>query len=248
MADAHVSANAASLSFSMAAVYENWLRTHADTSAVGCGPLEKNWTCPKWHSDQPGAAAAAVVEAVGGAAVGEVPNCYICCYGRPGFGCTPGTPNDTAGSIGDVIPFDKNGYGSFPGSIGWTSASFVIAGILLDAYGSIAALRDLYPGLTAHLNFYNRAAAAHDPRGLGLIYWDQVRCHCLRAPRACPRTHSHSLPPSPHRPPPYRGSMVTGTPLPHPPPAPSLWPMPTTFWTAPPWAPLPWRWGRLRTP
>jgi len=67
----------------------------------------------------------------------------------------------------------QNGYGSFPGSIGWTSASFVVAGILLDTYGATDALRDLYPGLAAHLKFYNRNAAAHDPRGLGLIYWDQ---------------------------------------------------------------------------
>ena len=179
MADAHVSSNAAALNFDMAALYENWLRTHADSAEVGCGPLEKNWTCPKWHNDQPGGAVAAVVAAVGGVQVGqqgaggEVPNCYICCYGRPGFGCTPNTPNDTAGSIGDVIPFDKNGYGSFPGSIGWTSASFVIAGILLDTYAATAALADLYPGLSLHLHFYARNAAAHDPAGRGLVYWDQ---------------------------------------------------------------------------
>jgi hypothetical protein len=173
MADAHVSANAAALNLHMAPVYENWLRTHSDTSAVGCGPLEKNWTCPKWHNDQPGVAGtvAAVVSAVGGDA-GEVPNCYICCYGRPGFGCTNATPTDTAGSVSDVVPFTKNGFGSFPGSIGWTSASFVVAGILLETYGATAALRDLYPGLSAHLKFYNRNAAAHDPRGLGLIFWD----------------------------------------------------------------------------
>lgn len=175
MADASVSADEASLNFFMGEVYTNWLRTHSDTSAVGCGPLEKNWTCPKWHSDQPGVSWAVDALGVGQGGLedaGEVPNCYICCQGRPGFGCEPNSPTDTAGSIGDVIPFDKNGYGSFPGSIGWTSASFVVAGILLKAYANVEGLRGVYPGLAAHWKFYNRNAAANDPSKLGLIYWD----------------------------------------------------------------------------
>jgi alpha-L-rhamnosidase len=170
MADASVTADEASLNFFMEEVYTNWLRTHSDTSAVGCGPLPKNWTCPKWHSDQPGEWA---MDALGaGGAAGGVPNCYICCQGRPGFGCEPNTPTDTAGSIGDVIPFDKNGYGSFPGSIGWTSASFVVAGVLLKAYAGVEGLRGVYPGLAAHWKFYNRNAAANDPTKQGLVYWD----------------------------------------------------------------------------
>jgi hypothetical protein len=55
MADAGVTAPEAAFNFNMASFYENWLRTHADTSDVGCGPLEKNWTCPKWNKNQPGA-------------------------------------------------------------------------------------------------------------------------------------------------------------------------------------------------
>ena len=42
MADASVSADEASLNLDMQLVYENWLRTHADTARVGCGPLPKN--------------------------------------------------------------------------------------------------------------------------------------------------------------------------------------------------------------
>lgn len=36
-----------------------------------------------------------------------------------------------------VIPFDKNGYGSFPGSICWTSAFFIVADILLERYNDL---------------------------------------------------------------------------------------------------------------
>ena len=90
----------------MAAFYENWLRTHADTSDVGCDPiLEKNWTCPKWNKKQPGVESA--LDYLGAATPGVgIPNCYICCSGRPGFGCTPNTPKDFVGSVADVIPFD----------------------------------------------------------------------------------------------------------------------------------------------
>lgn len=38
-----------------------------------------------------------------------------CCDQSAGFGCQPKTPSNTTGAISDVIPFDKNGYGSFPG-------------------------------------------------------------------------------------------------------------------------------------
>ena len=177
MADASVSADEASLNLGMQLVYENWLRTHADTAAVGCGPLPKNATCPKWHADQPGGAAladlnpyaAAEALGAGGDATG-VPNCYICCYGRPGFGCVAGSPINTTGSIADVIPFDKNGYGSFPGSISWMSASFSVASVLLNRYAATQQLRVHYAALKAHLLFYNWNSWLFN-NATGLVYW-----------------------------------------------------------------------------
>ncbi len=174
MADAGVTAPEAAFNFNMASFYENWLRTHADTSDVGCGPLEKNWTCPKWNKNQPGAgggaASSSALDALGAAAPGEdVPNCYICCAGRPGFGCVPRTPTDFAGSVADVIPFDKNGYGAMPGSITWMSTSFIVAGVLLDTYNAAQFLATIYPQLCAHMDFYARNA---EP-ATGLVGWDQ---------------------------------------------------------------------------
>ena len=109
MADASVSADEASLNFDMQLFYENWLRTHADTAHVGCGPLPKNATCPKWHPDQPVSSMANVKAQgeVASAVADEYPNCYICCAGRPGFGCVPRSPTNTTGSIADVIPFGE---------------------------------------------------------------------------------------------------------------------------------------------
>jgi alpha-L-rhamnosidase len=80
MADASVSADEAALNFDMQLLYENWLRTHADTAAVGCGPLPENATCPKWHPDQPaggGGAAAAAHNPYAAVAAGAepFPNC-----------------------------------------------------------------------------------------------------------------------------------------------------------------------------
>ena len=177
MADAGVTAPEASFNFNMASFYENWLRTHADTSDVGCGPLTKNWTCPKWNKNQPGFshsghnfASRAEVDYLGTSTPGgDVPNCYICCFGRPGFGCVPGTPTDFVGSVADVIPFDKNGYGSMPGSITWMSTSFIVAGILLEQYKSLQFLGRIYPQLCAHMDFYVRAADSKT----GLVGWDQ---------------------------------------------------------------------------
>lgn len=154
MADAHVTAPEASLNLFMAPVYENWLRTHADTLEIGCGgdPLQY-CDCYKKDSTQPGncptpppstAASvaahplAALLKSTG-AVESPVPNCYFCCSSWDGFGCTPETPpqNSSRGAIPDVIPFDKNGYGSFPGSICWTSAFFVVADVLLERYNDI---------------------------------------------------------------------------------------------------------------
>ena len=170
MADAHVSAPQAMLNFDYAPAYENWLRTHADTAATGCGPLPPNATCPKWHPNQPmGAGVGGWGGAEGGGASDAFPNCYICCYGRPGFGCTPKTPTDMHGAIADVIPFDKNGYGSMPGSLTWTSASFVVANTLLKHTGDVSFLNEIYPFLAAHLAYHTRNA---DP-ATGLLPWDQ---------------------------------------------------------------------------
>ena len=172
MGDASVTADEASLNFDMQLFYENWLRTHADTAAVGCGPLPKNATCPKWHPDQPASAAAALSPYAAVAAGAEpFPNCYMCCDARPGFGCVAGTPINTTGSIADVIPFDKNGYGSFPGSISWMSASFSVASVLLSRYGATQALRAHYAALKAHLLFYNWNAWKNSP-ATGLVHWD----------------------------------------------------------------------------
>lgn len=101
MADAHVSSAEAALNLQMRPVYENWLQTHADTLNVGCGNLTANWTCPKWSNQAvdvdimspaaPGWGAAMSVRAAddfyGGALAypsDDLPNCYICCYGRTG--------------------------------------------------------------------------------------------------------------------------------------------------------------------
>lgn len=90
----------------LAAPYENWLRTHADTQDTGCNPvLPANATCPKWHTNQP----EALLSAAGDVAEQDPPNCYLCCSARSGFGCDATTPSDTHGAIADVIPFDKNG-------------------------------------------------------------------------------------------------------------------------------------------
>jgi len=168
----------------MQLVYENWLRTHADTATVGCGPLPPNATCPKWHSDQPGGAGlvggdggvATTMnpwsEAAAAAAAEPFPNCYICCAGRPGFGCVARSPTNVTGSIADVVPFDKNGYGSFPGSISWMSASFSVASVLLSRIGATQQLRAHYAALKAHLLFYNWNSWANN-NATGLVYWDQ---------------------------------------------------------------------------
>ncbi len=199
MADAGVTAPEAAFNFNMAAFYENWLRTHADTSDVGCGPLEKNWTCPKWNKNQPGAegATSSALDAFGAATPGvNVPNCYICCFGRPGFGCVPKTPTDFVGSVADVIPFDKNGYGSMPGSITWMSTSFTVAGVLLDTYNAVQFLGSVYTQLCAHMEFYVRNANANT----GMVEWDQYGdVRVLPAPPRPRRVslNSHAPPPPP---------------------------------------------------
>ena len=109
MADAHVTAPEASLNLFMAPLYENWLRTHADTLAVGCGgdPL-KNCTCYKKDYSVPGNCPSppplygAVALGADGSA-GVFPNCYFCCSTWNSFGCTPETPaqNVSVGSIAD---------------------------------------------------------------------------------------------------------------------------------------------------
>ena len=168
MADAGVSVAEALLNIALAPAYENWLRTHADTLDTGCSAiLPLNWTCPKWNPNQPGGAdlTSVAVEADGDA----YPNCYLCCSARPGFGCTPGTPLDASGAISDVIPFDKNGYGSFPGSITWTSTSFIVAHELLARTGNAVFFAGrIVSFLEAHLGFYTRTAD-----GKGLISYDQ---------------------------------------------------------------------------
>lgn len=167
MADAHVSATEASLNLFMVSIYRNWLRTHLDTLDIGCTPtLPSNWSCPKWQSNQPGetylSAAMDMDDTTVAYTATSTPsrgNCYLCCTARSGFGCNGDMPNNATNAISDVIPFDKNGYGSYPGSICWTSAFFVIADILLDRYNDIQALISLYPALSAHLQFYTDAAA-----------------------------------------------------------------------------------------
>ena len=176
MADSSVSADEASLNLNMQLVYENWIRTHADTSQVGCGPLPPNSTCPKWHSDQPHEVALTnpyeLFETTGSINAYPIPNCYICCYGRPGFGCVKDSPFNTTGSIADVVPFDKNGYGSFPGSISWMSANFVIMNVLKDRYNALQSLNSVYAALKAHLLFYNWNSWQQNNL-TGLVYWDQ---------------------------------------------------------------------------
>ena len=102
MADAHVSAPQAVLNLDLAPAYENWLRTHADTQAVSCGPLPPNATCPKWHNSQPqpGNWFNEALSLAGDEPAGY-PNCYICCYGRSGFGCDKNTPINATGAIAD---------------------------------------------------------------------------------------------------------------------------------------------------
>jgi hypothetical protein len=178
MADASVSADEASLNLDMQVVYENWIRTHQDTSDVGCGPLPPNATCPKWHPDQPNDVSInpyEMIESMGSSSsisALPIPNCYICCSGRPGFGCVKDTPFNTTGSIADVIPFDKNGYGSFPGSISWMSANFVVMNVLKDRYNSLQTLNSVFPALKAHLLFYNWNSWKNN-NVTGLVYWDQ---------------------------------------------------------------------------
>jgi hypothetical protein len=181
MADAHVTASEASLNLMMAPVYENWLRTHADTLQVGCGgDPSVECFCAKWHADQPGDCPShATVSSTGihplmllhASTEPSVPNCYLCCDAWPGFGCTSETPagNVSRGAISDVIPFDKNGYGSFPGSICWTSAFFVVADVLLERYNDVQALTSLYPALNQHFQFY--ATNARE-LGSGLVQWE----------------------------------------------------------------------------
>jgi hypothetical protein len=119
MADAHVTASEASLNFMMAPLYENWLRTHADTLTVGCGgdPLV-HCDCYKKDNSQPGqcpvpppawtpggvySAQTSGSNGRSAATVNNVPNCYFCCSEWDGFGCTPQTPsqNVSEGSIPD---------------------------------------------------------------------------------------------------------------------------------------------------
>ena len=165
MADAGVSAPEALLNINLAPAYENWLRTHADTQDTGCAAtLPANCTCPKWHENQPyGVTGAGDVDAVAGS---EQPNCYLCCSARPGFGCWPASeqPADTRGAVADVIPFDKNGYGSFPGSIVWTSTSFTVATELLARTGNAPFFASrIFDFLDAHLAYYTRSTPAGSP-------------------------------------------------------------------------------------
>jgi len=100
MADAHVTAAEASLNFDTQVFYENWLRTMADTVDVGCGGVQPDAPCPLWHPAQeelPGNAAAvgaasnassasAVVAYAAAVGAPPIPNCFICCWARDGFG------------------------------------------------------------------------------------------------------------------------------------------------------------------
>jgi hypothetical protein len=174
MADSSVSADEASLNLNMQLVYENWIRTHADTAETGCGPLPINSTCPKWQNNQPEVSLNPyeVFEVTSSTSTSQLPNCYICCYGRSGFGCTKETPINTTGSIADVIPFDKNGYGSFPGSISWMSANFIVMSVLKDKYNALQSLESVYSALKAHLLFYNWNSWQYN-NNTGLVYWDQ---------------------------------------------------------------------------
>lgn len=178
MADAHVSSEESNLNLYAPAVYENWLRTHADTGTIGCGNLTANWTCPKWSNSQPGSADVSpsgdgwwVASADDDPVDASRGNCYICCYGRPGFGCTPRTPTNTTGSISDVIPFDKNGYGSFPGSLCWTAASFIVAEVLFRRYANIQAQGSWYEQFKAQLLYYNWNSNTNNP-STGLVIFE----------------------------------------------------------------------------
>jgi len=167
MADAHVSSSEASLNLFMVSVYENWLRTHADTLNIGCtAVLPSNWSCPKWESNQPGetnidmfTGDTTTVQEYSATNSPSRGNCYLCCTARSGFGCNADMPHNATNGISDVIPFDKNGYGSYPGSICWTSALFVVADILYSRYNDVQYLNNLYVTLTSHLQYYTDAAA-----------------------------------------------------------------------------------------
>lgn len=124
-------------------------------------PLPQNCSCPKWNKNQP---ERYELSAIGGGEVSSneaEPNCYLCCDARTGFGCTSTTPKDTRGSLPDVVPFDKNGYGSFPGSITWTSTSFTVASELLAHTANAPFfVGRIYDFLDANLDFFTRTANA----------------------------------------------------------------------------------------
>lgn len=155
--DASVTAHYAARTFALQSLYENWLRTYVDTAAVSCGDWQDGNSCGVFHDN------VGVVDARNGP--GQRPDCYLCCPSiiarGGGFGCVFLTNSSASvGAIPDIVPVNGPSR-SFPGSMCWTSAPFVVLDALLHTYGDVRAANDSFAMLWGVLSYYNAAAAAH---------------------------------------------------------------------------------------
>lgn len=141
MGDAQVSVDQALRNFGAANLYLNWLRTMVESQDMGCADPSAAFETNPLRPDS-----------------------YICCGNGNSFGCQPGrTPLNTTGSLPDVVPYERQPLGGWPGDWTWQCAAEVIPRAVLEATGDAAGVARVYPMLRAHLAF---AAEAADASGL----------------------------------------------------------------------------------
>jgi hypothetical protein len=136
MFDAHSSAPEAVANFgpSMGPVYENWLTAQLDAQAEGC-------------IDPPD------VPVQGGGIPPVVPPWNFVCTNLTHVGGPPPIAALNAGSIPDVVPWEKLPYGSYPGDPAWQVALEVVGGLMVTAFSDLTIGAAVLPGAVTHLNF-----------------------------------------------------------------------------------------------
>jgi hypothetical protein len=108
MGDGQWTAGETSLNFDATSLYMNWLRSMDDSQVMGCTQ-----------------ASAAEIDSEGNTR----PVSYECCsVSVPTFGCdfTGTNFTDMTGGLPDVVPYEKKGYGAWPGDPSWIAAAAVV--------------------------------------------------------------------------------------------------------------------------
>ena len=160
MGDAQWSAEANVVSFDIASVYENYVRTIGDTQVGGCTHGSSSDPPPDYCLNNPISAREALI---GTPSRGEssVPPCYLCCdaavTNRQRFGCysTDGAANQSfanvSGSVPGVVPFDV--VAGWPADPAWGAASVVIPYAVWKQTGSRSAAANTYPTVRRYIEF-----------------------------------------------------------------------------------------------